>query len=82
MSDLADAPSLARKPSNGSSQKVVADLHKRANEVFGNEEKARSWLSKPRQQFSGKSPLEMLSNQEGVIAVKNLLGQIEHGMFG
>jgi Protein of unknown function (DUF2384) len=52
-----------------------------AKRVFGNSIKATHWLNYPRFQFNGKSPLEMTATKSGRLAVEELLGQIEHGMF-
>ena len=77
VSQVIPAQSLAAASRTENVSRVIS----RTIEVFGNEEKAKSWLSKSRHQFYGKSPLEMLSTQAGVEAVENLLGQIEHGIF-
>jgi putative toxin-antitoxin system antitoxin component (TIGR02293 family) len=49
--------------------------------VFGDAERARAWLNKPKRRFDGRSALEMLRTEIGGRAVEEMLGQIEHGMF-
>lgn len=52
---------------------VVAEL------LFGSREKARRWLSKPKAQFSGNSPLQMLASTAGTGLVEELLTQLAEG---
>jgi len=49
--------------------------------VFGNFDRARAWLNKPKRRFEGRTPLEMLRTDVGGRAVEEMLGQFEHGMF-
>jgi Protein of unknown function (DUF2384) len=58
-----------------------SDLLLEAKRIFGTSVKATHWLNYPRYQFDGKSPLEMASTKKGRLAVQEMLGQIEHGMF-
>jgi putative toxin-antitoxin system antitoxin component (TIGR02293 family) len=52
----------------------------RAEEVFGNSEKAWRWLRKPKKAFNGKTCVEMLITEYGGREVENMLTRIEHGM--
>jgi putative toxin-antitoxin system antitoxin component (TIGR02293 family) len=52
----------------------------RAEEVFGNPEKAWRWLRKPKKAFNGKTCVEMLITEYGGREVENMLTRIEHGM--
>ncbi|KKX68451.1 antitoxin Xre/MbcA/ParS toxin-binding domain-containing protein [Pseudomonas putida] len=51
-----------------------------AEAVFGDDEKARSWLSKPKNRFSGKNPITMLSTTPGARQVEELLIQVAEGI--
>lgn len=51
-----------------------------AESFFGDTDKAMRWLSKPKSQFSGKSPIEMLSTTVGSRQVEELLVQASEGM--
>ena len=59
-----------------------AFLKNYAKKVFGDKMKAADWLNFPRKQFNGKTPNEMAQTVEGKEAVREILGRIEHGMFG
>jgi putative toxin-antitoxin system antitoxin component (TIGR02293 family) len=60
----------------------VAHVIKNAERVFGDKSKAHHWLRSGRPQFSGQTPLSMLATEVGARMVENILGQIDHGMFG
>lgn len=48
--------------------------------VFGDTEKARHWLSKPKSRFSGKSPSKLLSTSLGTNRVEEMLIQVAEGL--
>jgi putative toxin-antitoxin system antitoxin component (TIGR02293 family) len=49
--------------------------------VFGDSERAREWLGKPKRRFDQRTPMQMLRTDLGGRMVEEMLGQIEHGMF-
>jgi len=49
--------------------------------VFGDAEKARTWLSRPRKRFHDRSPLQILQTEIGGRLVEEYLVQIDYGMF-
>jgi len=49
--------------------------------VFGNREKAMSWLRHPLKRFEGKTPLEMLLTDVGSRLVEEALVQIDEGFY-
>jgi putative toxin-antitoxin system antitoxin component (TIGR02293 family) len=49
--------------------------------VFGDAERAREWLGKPKRRFDQRTPMQMLRTDLGGRMVEEMLGQIEHGMF-
>lgn len=59
----------------------LARISTEAERVFGSQEKSARWLRKPNSAFSGQTPLELLKSETGGVAVNELLGQIDHGMF-
>jgi len=59
----------------------VARLYELALKVFGDAEKARRWLSKPKERFRESSPVEMMRTELGGRQVEEMLYQIDEGMF-
>jgi putative toxin-antitoxin system antitoxin component (TIGR02293 family) len=59
----------------------LAQVYDMAFQVFGNREKAESWLKKPARGLGGKIPLEYADTDLGAHEVINLLGRIDHGVF-
>ena len=49
--------------------------------VFGNQEKAMSWLRHPLKRFEGKTPIEMLVTDVGSRLVEEALVQIDEGFY-
>jgi putative toxin-antitoxin system antitoxin component (TIGR02293 family) len=59
----------------------VARLYELGVKIFGNPDKARRWLSKPKRRFDGRSPLLMMRTSLGGIGVEEMLYQIDEGVF-
>jgi putative toxin-antitoxin system antitoxin component (TIGR02293 family) len=59
----------------------VARLYELGVKVFGNPDKARRWLSKPKHRFDGRSPLTMMRTSLGGNGVEEMLYQIDEGVF-
>ncbi|VVO05471.1 antitoxin Xre/MbcA/ParS toxin-binding domain-containing protein [Pseudomonas fluorescens] len=57
----------------------AAHITAMADALFGNDEKAKRWLSKPKDRFSGKSPMAMLSTIQGTRQVEEMLIQLAEG---
>lgn len=57
--------------------RVIAE----ADRVFGDAAKSDRWLRRPNPVLRGIRPLAMLRSETGSLAVHELLGQIDHGMF-
>ena len=53
-----------------------------AQTLFGDDEKAKHWLSKSKDRFSGKSPIAMLSTTQGTRLIEELLIQTAEGFVG
>jgi len=58
----------------------VARIAVMAEQVFGEFERAWRWLRKPKRQFDGKTPIEMLATEAGARLVEELIAQIDDGM--
>jgi putative toxin-antitoxin system antitoxin component (TIGR02293 family) len=59
----------------------VARVYGLALRVFGNPEKARRWLGKPKMRFHEQTPLSMLRTDLGGRQVEEQLIQIDEGYF-
>ena len=59
----------------------VARLFELGVKIFGNPDKARRWLSKPKRRFDERTPLAMMRTSLGGRAVEEMLYQIDEGMF-
>ena len=53
-----------------------------ASTVFGSEEKASTWLTRPHRVLEGTAPIELLDTDLGTQVVEAMLGRIEHGVIG
>ena len=53
-----------------------------SSEGFEADKWLAKWLSTPIGALGGKSPAEYLDTEEGVELISNLLGQIQHGLYG
>ncbi len=58
----------------------VARMIAVAEETFGGQEKANSWLRRPTAALGGEKPLDLLDTDEGARQVETLLGRIGHGI--
>jgi putative toxin-antitoxin system antitoxin component (TIGR02293 family) len=58
----------------------VAHITAMAVVLFGDNEKAENWLTKPKPRFSGKSPIAMLSTTQGTRRVDEMLIQVAEGL--
>lgn len=61
-------------------EKVSVRIHQLGLEIFGNEEKFKSWMKKPAIALEGESPESIMVTKEGINKVSDLLGQISHGV--
>lgn len=57
----------------------AAHITAMADALFGNDEKAKRWLSKPKDRFSGRTPMAMLSTIQGTRQVEEMLIQLAEG---
>lgn len=58
----------------------VARITARAEQVFGESERAWRWLRKPKRHFDGKTPIDMLATEAGAHLVEEMIVQIDDGM--
>lgn len=54
---------------------------KRAEDVFGDPEKASMWLRQHNRVLGNVRPVDLLDTPEGVQQVEIILGRIEHGVY-
>jgi putative toxin-antitoxin system antitoxin component (TIGR02293 family) len=59
----------------------LARLLARAEEALGAPDKARRWMAKPNRALEGRTPLSLAHSDAGALAVENVLGRIEHGVY-
>ena len=52
-----------------------------ADRVFGDEDKAEAWLQRPNASLSGQKPADLLRDELGAAVVREMLEQIDHGIF-
>jgi len=74
---------LQGKIDREASEKLVRyqSLLKKAEEVFGDAENAREWLTHPQRGLGNAVPLEFAKSELGAGEVENLLGRIEYGVY-
>ena len=60
----------------------LARVFAHAVEVFDSRERARDWLETENRALAGQRPLELLDTDAGAREVDDVLGRIEHGIFG
>jgi putative toxin-antitoxin system antitoxin component (TIGR02293 family) len=59
----------------------VARILELADRVFGDHEKGLGWLRRANRRLSGRSPIEMLKSEVGGDLVRQMLYQIDEGIF-
>ncbi len=57
----------------------TAHITAMAETVFGDQDKARRWLRKPKARFDGQSPIDMLRTLQGTRQVEEMLMQLAEG---
>jgi uncharacterized protein (DUF2384 family) len=72
-----DAPS---KASGGEDYRVL-EIKTLADRVFGDEEKADAWLRRPNHLLAGQRPADLLKDELGAAVAREMLEQIDHGIF-
>ncbi|MGO2355721.1 MAG: antitoxin Xre/MbcA/ParS toxin-binding domain-containing protein [Marinomonas foliarum] len=55
-------------------------VHQLGLELLGDEDKWKSWIKAPALALGGKSPESIMVTKEGINRVRDLLGQISHGV--
>ena len=73
-----------RRLSVGESERLLrlARVYARAVNVLGEHERASSWLRRANRALGNVAPLSLLDTDIGTDAVLDVLGRIEHGVFG
>ncbi len=60
----------------------IARVAGQAVSVFGDENKATTWLQRPNRALNGELPIRLLDTDVGARQVEDILGRIEHGIVG
>ena len=72
----------ALAPDEGEHVVRVAALLDRAKAVFGSESEAADWLTSTNGALGGPTPLAFADTEFGAREVEDLLGRLEHGVYG
>ncbi len=59
----------------------LAELHQKGEQVFGSSKKFVHWLDSPIAALNNTAPRQWLDTQQGIKAITNEIGRIEHGIF-
>ena len=59
----------------------MARIYELTLKVFGDPDKARRWLSRPKHRFDDRSPLSLMRSEPGGRSVEEALIQIDEGMY-
>lgn len=54
----------------------------RACEILRDPERARRWMTSRNRALVGSRPVDLLDSEAGAIEVLEILGRIEHGVYG
>ena len=60
---------------------LLEDLFRFGQEVLGSQAHFTAWLRRPNRTLGGVAPLEVLNSFTGIVAVKDQLGRIQHGVY-
>ena len=60
----------------------LARVAAQAEEVLGGRDDAIRWLHRANRELGGREPLELVSTDAGAELVVDVLGRLEHGVFG
>jgi uncharacterized protein (DUF2384 family) len=71
-------PFLYSKQNHGQDS-TTAGIRRLAEQVFGNKDKADTWLNQPKTAFGGVTPLELAFTESGYELVKAELEKLSHG---
>jgi putative toxin-antitoxin system antitoxin component (TIGR02293 family) len=59
----------------------ILEIRTLANRIFGDTAKATAWLDRPNRSLSGQKPVDLLQDELGAAVVRELLEQIDYGIF-
>ncbi|NOS79307.1 MAG: DUF2384 domain-containing protein [Nitrospira sp.] len=59
----------------------VARIQARAEDVFGEPEKAALWLNRQNRLLNDQTPLKAIQTDTGLQLALTILGRIEHGVY-
>jgi putative toxin-antitoxin system antitoxin component (TIGR02293 family) len=75
------APRRALSPEQINRLFKFAEVLARTTQVFGSEEAAEAWLSRPAMGLNRQRPIDLLATSAGVELVERFLGRLEYGVY-
>jgi hypothetical protein len=77
---------LKRTPSNelvigSNSQQTIQNIIDKAAQVLGSEDIAMRWLGTPVRALDFATPISLVGSEKGLNRIKNVLGQMESGVW-
>ena len=76
-----DTPKKAMPADLASKTWMFAETLAKASEVFGGQEEAEQWMSRPATGLDGQRPVELLQTLQGAELVNEFLGRLEYGVY-
>lgn len=67
--------------SDGRPRQTIQKIIDKAAKILGSEDNAMRWLGTPVRALDFATPISLLGNPQGVTRVKNVLGQMENGVW-
>jgi len=76
-----DTPKKAMPADLASRTWLFAETLAKATEVFGSEDRAEQWISKPAVGLDGQRPIDLLQTVQGAELVSDFLGRLEFNVY-
>jgi putative toxin-antitoxin system antitoxin component (TIGR02293 family) len=78
---LHDPDVLTGKADHSANLIRILEIKSLADRIFGDEKNADAWLLRPHASLSGQKPCDLLNDELGTALVREMLEQIDHGIF-
>lgn len=76
-----DSPKKAMPVDLASKTWEFAETLAKATSVFGGQEEAERWMSRPAMGLDGQRPIDLLQTLQGAELVNEFLGRLEYGVY-
>ena len=76
-----DTPKKVMPADLASKTWMFAETLAKASDVFGGQEEAERWMSRPAMGLDGQRPIELLQTLQGAELVNEFLGRLEYGVY-